>query len=139
MRLPDELVIGGRRYTLSTDPDELAHSSVEARTGLLGQCDRRTQRILVDLASAVLVFRIMAPVLVFHASGPWRGRIELEDRWLRTEFRTRCGIVHYAHEWRDDPAGDWRKTEHRAETHRGTYLRRDHAEKIGRPCSRCFS
>lgn len=49
MRLPDELVIAGRRYTVSTDPDELARESNEARTNLLGQCDRRAQRILVDL------------------------------------------------------------------------------------------
>ncbi len=49
MRLPDAVRIGGRTYTVSTDPHELAASSVEARTGLLGQCDRRAQRILVDL------------------------------------------------------------------------------------------
>ena len=89
-------------------------------------------------ARPVLIFALWPTVPVFHASGVWRGRIELDDGWLRSEVRTACGIVHYAHEWREHPSGDWRKTEHRAETDRGTSLRRDHATKFARPCGRCF-
>jgi len=86
----------------------------------------------------VLIFTLWPPTPVFHAYGDWRGRIELDDGWLRSEARTACGIVHYAHEWREDPDVGWWKTEHRAETTRATSLRHDHAAKFGRPCSRCF-
>ncbi len=88
-------------------------------------------------ARPVVVFSLAPAELVYHLSGPMRGRIRLEDRWLRTEVRTRCGEVTYAHEWREDLDGDWRKTESRGRVDRGTFLRRDHAEKIGRPCARC--
>lgn len=88
-------------------------------------------------ARPVVVFSLAPIELVFHVAGPMRGRIPLDDGWLRTEIRTRCGEVTYAHEWREDPSGDWRKNEHRRSIDRGTFLRRDHAEKIGRPCARC--
>lgn len=95
-------------------------------------------------ASPVVVFSLWPRVLVFHQQEPWNARphpVELADGWKRNESRTICGELTYAIEWRDivpTPARPpWSDT--RGEVNRGTFLRRDHAEKIGRPCSRCFA
>lgn len=87
-------------------------------------------------ASPVLVLDFAPPTLVFHLFEEWDARPHperSEDGWIRNEHRTRCGIVTWRVEWRDVEG----RTSSETRLNRGTVLRRDHAERIGRPCARC--
>jgi hypothetical protein len=92
--------------------------------------------------SEVIVFRLLVPTPVWHLQATWRPEEHptiLADGWKRNEVRTWCGQVTWRVEWRDvrEP-GQPARTEHRGQIGpRGTYLRRDHAELIGRQCQRC--
>jgi len=72
---------------------------------------------------------------VFHAPGPWEGRVTLDDGWYRSQNRTVCGVIIYRNEWDPD-------TRHpvtlRNQIDRGVWLRLSHAEKFARPCTQCW-
>lgn len=72
-------------------------------------------------AGMVLTFDAWVAVPMFHelADGAM-----LADAWRRYELRTACGRLWFPQERSDG-------------VDRGTFLRRDHARLIGRPCSRC--
>lgn len=87
-------------------------------------------------ARAVVVLNLWANVPVVHLPRPGHfRRMETADGWHRTETRPACGILLDVIEWQDRPAPWW--SEVRLEHRRGTWLRRDHAETIGRLCERC--
>lgn len=48
MKLPEQITVAGLRYSLSTDPDEIARTGQKERSTLQGHCDRQAQRILLS-------------------------------------------------------------------------------------------
>lgn len=87
-------------------------------------------------ASPVVVFRTEAPPgrLIGHAWGSF-DVADREDGWRRSESRTVCGRLLYAHEWREHHPGpgetrlDWRAGH--------SFLRLDVLQLVGRLCARC--
>lgn len=97
-------------------------------------------------AEPVTILVRWVPIPVFHLHGPWETthiveRVERDDGLFDVthRWRTACGRLINAWGWTEDPAESrWshRFTE-QWDNHTGLQLRRDHAEKIGRPCLRC--
>lgn len=97
-------------------------------------------------AELVTIFDLWKATPVFHLHRSWDddhrvARLERDDGLVEVSHRwtTACGQRVNWWGWTEDPAEvDWAKRSSESwDQHRGTQLRRDHAEKIGRLCQRC--
>lgn len=85
-------------------------------------------------ASNVVVFRPWTAVPTFHSLGPYvLGPVDVTAERRHYQLRTACGRVW--DEWWFTPGVPG---SHR-DRPRGQTMRRDHAEKIGSPCSQCVA
>ena len=98
-------------------------------------------------AAAVVIIRRWDPTPVFHRLVRWDDgghevtQTVLDDGRTLVEHLTRlaCGRVHDRWSWIEapHPLGWQRGTDHKR-SEAGIVVRHDHAERIGRPCSRCW-
>lgn len=84
-------------------------------------------------ATPVIVFELGVTVPVYHRSTPFE-RLADEPTERRFRYGVACGRLVRAWGWNpsDRDAEQWE------DLRPHTYLRTDHAERIGRPCRQCF-
>lgn len=91
-------------------------------------------------ASPVVIFRLWDAVPTYHEiRGHRRFDIPLANGRTRhrSETRTNCGKIRWTSTWESDDLGPVKGSYESREN--GTSMRRDHAQMIGRPCSKCMA